>query len=119
MCKDIICLCRCKKELHACILDGDGSSLSLFPTPSHVLCFKFLTMLFSACSGHYVPNLAWEIVQGNRQDDESPINLQGFLVGNAWTDPDIDNEGAVDFWYAAYSVSSHWFWQLVMGCLRV
>jgi hypothetical protein len=82
-------------------------------------------------AGHYVPNLAWEIVLGNRRaqqattaaaptsdlessagansavgtaaaaaaaDAVSPgkgfINLKGFLVGNAWTDAAIDNEGA-------------------------
>eukprot|EP00879_Flechtneria_rotunda_P007837 GHRR01008213.1.p2 GENE.GHRR01008213.1~~GHRR01008213.1.p2 ORF type:complete len:332 (+),score=103.32 GHRR01008213.1:244-1239(+) len=63
--------------------------------------------------GHYVPNLAWEIVQGNKRADKqakaaqaagaavaaavSPgkgyINLKGFFVGNAWTDPEIDNKG--------------------------
>ena len=33
-------------------------------------------------AGHYVPNLAWEIVKGNEGDpDEEPLNLQGFLVG--------------------------------------
>lgn len=28
-----------------------------------------------------------------------------FLAGNAWTDPDIDNEGAVDFWYSHAIIS--------------
>jgi hypothetical protein len=66
-------------------------------------------------AGHYVPNLAWEIVLGNKRAQEaesaagsaaaaaaaavSPgkgfINLQGFFVGNAWTDPAIDNEGVL------------------------
>jgi serine carboxypeptidase-like clade 2 len=40
-----------------------------------------------------VPNLALEIVRGNKEGDEPPINLGGFLVGNAWTDPEIDNMG--------------------------
>jgi hypothetical protein len=67
-----------------------------------------------------VPNLAWEIVLGNKRAQEaesaaaaaseagtaaaaaaatgvSPgrgfINLKGFFVGNAWTDAAIDNEG--------------------------
>jgi serine carboxypeptidase-like clade 2 len=74
----------------------------------------------SHAAGHYVPNLAWEIVLGNKRAQEaaaaataataaaaaataaaaagvSPgkgfINLKGFLVGNAWTDAAIDNEG--------------------------
>jgi hypothetical protein len=95
-------------------------------------CFVLRVLCLNA-AGHYVPNLAWEIVLGNRRAqkaataaaaaDSSPagadsaaaaaaetgaaaaaaagvspgkgfINLKGFLVGNAWTDAAIDNEGA-------------------------
>lgn len=72
--------------------------------------------------GHYVPNLALEIVRGNMlaaggaadADADSSggggmwrghINLRGFLVGNAWTDAAIDNEGALDFWYTHALIS--------------
>lgn len=56
--------------------------------------------------GHYVPNLALALLD-SQQDGTAPlladgtpaINLQGFLVGNAWTDPAIDNEGCIDFWW--------------------
>jgi serine carboxypeptidase-like clade II len=49
-----------------------------------------------------VPNLASALLDA-QQDGAAPlladgspaINLQGFLVGNAWTDPAIDNEGRV------------------------
>lgn len=63
-------------------------------------------------AGHYVPNLAALIVTHNQANEEassgskgslskaSSINLQGLLVGNPWTDAAIDNEGAVDFWWA-------------------
>jgi hypothetical protein len=72
-------------------------------------------------AGHYVPNLALEIVHGNKRAPTatataaaaaatgeeagggssavaaSPgkgyLNLKGFFVGNAWTDPAIDNRG--------------------------
>lgn len=40
-----------------------------------------------------MPNLALEVVRGNERAAEPSINLKGFLVGNAWTDPDIDNLG--------------------------
>ncbi|KXZ45430.1 hypothetical protein GPECTOR_55g336 [Gonium pectorale] len=52
-------------------------------------------------AGHYVPNLAWAIVEGNRAAaaGEPKVNLQGFLVGNPWTDAAIDNLGAVDYWW--------------------
>ncbi|KAK9824563.1 hypothetical protein WJX72_011326 [[Myrmecia] bisecta] len=55
--------------------------------------------------GHYVPNLALEILAGNESKDNPKINLQGFLVGNAWTDPQFDNEGAIDFWWSHAMVS--------------
>jgi serine carboxypeptidase-like clade II len=67
--------------------------------------------------GHYLPSLAMEILAGNERaaaaaaaaaaappapartpPAASPghgyINLQGFLVGNAWTDAAVDNLGA-------------------------
>lgn len=47
-------------------------------------------------AGHYLPNLALEIVKGNREEH---LNLVGFLVGNPWTDTATDNLGAVDFWW--------------------
>jgi len=58
--------------------------------------------------GHYVPNLALEVTQHNEDsaNAERSINLQGFLVGNAWTDADTDNEGAVDFWSSHAIISS-------------
>jgi serine carboxypeptidase-like clade 2 len=58
--------------------------------------------------GHYVPNLALEVVRHNEDpaNAEARIELQGFLVGNAWTDADIDNEGAVDFWHSHAVIST-------------
>lgn len=71
--------------------------------------------------GHYVPNLALEIWNGNQQllvgemaggggpqkkglYDEQHINLKGFLVGNAWTDAAIDNKGEL---WSLWSLSAH------------
>lgn len=72
-----------------------NASFTSSPPPFPTTTFK---------QGHYVPGLAREIVRGNararrRGDHASMINLKGALVGNAWTDPEIDNEGALDFWY--------------------
>eukprot|EP00878_Enallax_costatus_P043758 GHUV01051829.1.p1 GENE.GHUV01051829.1~~GHUV01051829.1.p1 ORF type:complete len:335 (-),score=29.80 GHUV01051829.1:524-1528(-) len=71
-----------------------------------------LLLFHLSAGGHYVPNLAWEIVQGNKRAEAaaaaegvgvSPgkgyINLKGFFVGNAWTDAYIDNKGALDYWW--------------------
>ncbi|WIA18548.1 hypothetical protein OEZ85_009991 [Tetradesmus obliquus] len=97
-------------------------------------------------AGHYVPNLAWEIVLGNRRAREaeqgaaaaaaagassaaaaaaaaagvSPgkgfINLKGFFVGNAWTDAAIDNEGALDFWYSHAMIGEESYAALKANC---
>ncbi|KAK3279735.1 hypothetical protein CYMTET_12391 [Cymbomonas tetramitiformis] len=37
-------------------------------------------------AGHYVPNLAKAILDYNSREDAPTINLQGFAVGNAYTD---------------------------------
>jgi serine carboxypeptidase-like clade 2 len=57
--------------------------------------------------GHYVPNLAHKIVVENRKSyvGVTPINLKGFLVGNAWTDAAWDNRGAVEHWYSHALIS--------------
>lgn len=49
--------------------------------------------------GHYVPNLAASILDRKHETGLRQLNLQGFLVGNAWTDPAIDNAGTIDFWW--------------------
>jgi carboxypeptidase C (cathepsin A) len=36
--------------------------------------------------GHYVTFATARIVQGNANKEGLPINIQGFMVGNAWTD---------------------------------
>lgn len=67
-------------------------------------------------AGHYVPNLAWEILKPapseaakksrkGLREDEVKINLVGIMVGNAWTDTATDNEGAVDYWWSHALIS--------------
>jgi hypothetical protein len=51
-------------------------------------------------AGHYVPQLAAAILDGNAAaaaagTSVGALNLQGILVGNAWTDAPTDNYGAV------------------------
>jgi len=55
--------------------------------------------------GHYVPNLAKAILQANTAGGTPKINLAGFQVGNAWTNAELDNEGAVDMWYSHAIIS--------------
>lgn len=49
--------------------------------------------------GHYVPNFAHTIVT-NQQNSTTKINFKGFMVGNAWTDAEIDNTGAAFYWWS-------------------
>ncbi len=48
-----------------------------------------------------MPNLAREIVRGNRGaiEPSERLNLKGILVGNPLTDTATDNLGAIDFWW--------------------
>ncbi|DBA70172.1 TPA: hypothetical protein ACH3X2_012218 [Trebouxia sp. C0005] len=69
--------------------------------------------------GHYVPNLALQVLEGNKKaakGSSNSINLQGFLVGNAWTDPGFDNEGAVDFWWTHALISDEVRDSLLRSC---
>lgn len=52
--------------------------------------------------GHYVPNAAAYIVAQTLAGNNSVstgLNISGFAVGNAWTVAELDNTGAVQFWY--------------------
>ena len=64
--------------------------------------------------GHYVPSLAAAIVEGNAGPEW--INLKGFLVGNAWTAPKLDNEGAADYWASHGLVSGATVAQMKKDC---
>lgn len=81
--------------------------------------------------GHYVPNLAKYILESNEkvrvlclaaawayamQSGAFQINLQGFLVGNAWTDAALDNYGAAYYWYTHALVSDSTFNGVVTQC---
>ena len=50
--------------------------------------------------GHYVPWFAKAIVEGNKAGLNPQLNFQGFLVGNAWTVAELDNTGALDYWWS-------------------
>jgi hypothetical protein len=44
-------------------------------------------------------------VRGNAAGVFPKLNLQGFFVGNAWTVAELDNIGALDYWYTRTCVS--------------
>lgn len=67
-------------------------------------------------AGHYVPNLAKAILDGNANANDPQINLQGIMVGNPWTDATIDNLGAAMMWWSHALISSSTFHHLVTDC---
>ncbi|XP_016497045.1 serine carboxypeptidase-like 25 [Nicotiana tabacum] len=66
-------------------------------------------------AGHYVPQLAREIVHYNA-NSKNPINLKGFMVGNAVTDNYYDNLGTVTYWWSHAMISDKTYKQLVNTC---
>jgi len=55
--------------------------------------------------GHYVPLLTWTILNENKKPNAFKINLAGMLVGNPWTDDNIDGGSTVDWIYSHALVS--------------
>ncbi|KAL0343803.1 UNVERIFIED_CONTAM: Serine carboxypeptidase-like 25 [Sesamum angustifolium] len=66
-------------------------------------------------AGHYVPQLAREIVNYNA-NAKRKINLKGFMVGNAVTDNHYDNLGTVNFWWSHAMISDKTYRQLMSTC---
>ncbi|KAG9157710.1 hypothetical protein Leryth_021223 [Lithospermum erythrorhizon] len=66
-------------------------------------------------AGHYVPQLAREIVQYNNISNDK-INIKGFMVGNAVTDNYYDNLGTVNYWWSHAMISDKTYRQLVNKC---
>jgi len=65
--------------------------------------------------GHYVPEAAKRIVDGNAQGGFQ-INLEGIMVGNAWTWARIDNFGAVYYWFTHALISNETYRGIVANC---
>ncbi|KPA78503.1 putative mitochondrial serine carboxypeptidase (CBP1) [Leptomonas pyrrhocoris] len=49
--------------------------------------------------GHYVPSVAYRVLQGNQRGDGPVINLKGIAVGNGLTDPYTQYPSYVDIAY--------------------
>jgi len=68
--------------------------------------------------GHYVPELAQRIIEGNAnlQPGDITIQLEGIMVGNAWTVPPVDNFGAVYYWWTHAMISDQTFEGIYTTC---
>ena len=62
-------------------------------------------MKISSHKGHYVPEITAKIFEMN-DSGARRINIEGFMVGNAWTDPPVDNAGALDTWWLVLGIES-------------
>ncbi|KAK7266562.1 hypothetical protein RIF29_19210 [Crotalaria pallida] len=69
-------------------------------------------------AGHYVPQLAKEILTYNAKANKYriAINLKGIMVGNAVTNNYYDNLGTVTYWWSHAMISDQTYRQLISTC---
>lgn len=67
-------------------------------------------------AGHYVPQLAVAILEGNKVVSNKKINFRGMAVGNAWTDAAADNFGAIFYQWTHALISDASFNGVVNKC---
>lgn len=66
--------------------------------------------------GHYVPELANRVLEGNQAGGNVNINIKGFMAGNAWTYMPFDNAGAVFDWWSHAINSDDTYKCLMKNC---
>ncbi|XP_024967865.1 serine carboxypeptidase II-2-like [Cynara cardunculus var. scolymus] len=67
-------------------------------------------------AGHYVPQLSQAIVRHNKANVESPINLKGYMVGNALIDDYSDHIGRYEYMWASGLISDQTYKKLNKVC---
>ncbi|EFJ11686.1 serine carboxypeptidase-like enzyme [Selaginella moellendorffii] len=72
-------------------------------------------LLGESYSGHYIPTLAMKILENNA-NGKNIINLKGFSLGNAWTDPAHDMRGDVEFYYSHSLIPEQTYNELIQNC---
>ncbi|GAB4828678.1 Serine carboxypeptidase-like 25 [Ancistrocladus abbreviatus] len=82
-----------------------------FPRYKH----RELYLTGESYAGHYVPQLAREIINYNAKSKQL-LNLKGIMVGNAVTDNYYDNLGTVTYWWSHAMISDKTFGQLMNIC---
>ncbi|KMT17266.1 hypothetical protein BVRB_2g039660 [Beta vulgaris subsp. vulgaris] len=85
--------------------------MNRFPRYKH----RELYIAGESYAGHYVPQLAREILAHNAKA-KHPLNLKGIMVGNAVTDNYYDNLGTVTYWWSHAMISDKTFHQLINTC---
>lgn len=79
-----------------------------------------LYLIGESYAGHYLPNLAKEIVRYNDAQEcnggGSQLNIKGWLVGNPWTDAYYNNLAAAEWWYTHDLISDEVHKALIQSC---
>ncbi|XP_024516757.1 serine carboxypeptidase-like 25 [Selaginella moellendorffii] len=80
------------------------------------LCYRVTVIFdFKQYAGHYIPTLAMKILENNA-NGKNIINLKGFSLGNAWTDPAHDMRGDVEFYYSHSLIPEQTYNELIQNC---
>lgn len=67
-------------------------------------------------AGHYIPTLANEIIEANKNNKNLQINLKGILVGNGLTVDAIDLNSPIDIWAYHGLISWDLYTKLLDNC---
>ncbi|KAH8507963.1 hypothetical protein H0E87_010207 [Populus deltoides] len=68
-------------------------------------------------AGHYVPQLAEVIYDGNKKVSEKDhINLKGFIIGNALLDDETDQKGMIDYAWDHAVISDRLYHDVKQKC---
>ncbi|CAN6894676.1 unnamed protein product [Brassica oleracea] len=70
-------------------------------------------------AGHFVPQLSKLVHERNKGFKNPPINLKGFMVGNAVTDDYHDYIGTFEYWWNHGLISDSTYHQLKTACYSV
>ncbi|KAL3732643.1 hypothetical protein ACJRO7_029311 [Eucalyptus globulus] len=63
-------------------------------------------------AGHYVPQLAHNILYNNKKANKTLINLKGIIIGNAVINDETDNKGMYEY-YATHALISDETWYAI------
>lgn len=67
-------------------------------------------------AGHYVPQLAHEILKHNKQANKTLINLKGIIIGNAVINDDTDTIGMYEYFASHALISDETYHDILNSC---
>ncbi|KAK1302430.1 Serine carboxypeptidase II-3 [Acorus calamus] len=67
-------------------------------------------------AGHYVPQLAYTILQNNYITNQTIINLKGIAIGNALIDDEMNSVGTIDFFWTHAFISDETYNGIRLNC---